>query len=217
MGGRGARINGINGYDAQEFFGAQEGGRMFRDGDPRNVIKRSMGEEVAEFEAALKAELGEAEFNRVRGIFDAWTWWEDREADLKRQIEPLTKSLKSIQVTSGRLWRGGTFTPEYVAALKVGKTIDMGGAASWSAREIVARMYGEERDASGGRTERVIFVNTSNRHRNSIINPYTFPQDEVIVSGTARYKIQRIVSKDQYQKTGGYYDQPVTFVYVKEL
>lgn len=225
MGGRGANSidrlvdgaeytrTGARGVDSYEFFNMDEGQQI-------DIFKGAASQKVAD---GIKAyAFGNYEYDNKGLLDDKYGISDFIDSDAS----------KAVRVTNNPvLYRGGSLTDEEYKNLKVGATLEImhskDNLTSWTDREMVAHMYAEEgvyvRNTAGERTHNVVIVDTS-KTSDGIVDPYLFPQNEVLRSRRMGYTITKIVDASEYDKPIGrereynpydYYTSPVTYVYVK--
>lgn len=216
MGGRGASSSKASGINSRAFF------------------NQDMTPQVSYFENVVDgvdSELKKGFMAYTSGVYGG-----DKKSGLDSQygISDFIDSdaSKPLRLNNNpTLYRGGTITDEQYNRLKVGGTLDAmhskNELTSWSDRETTAHMYAEESKytwGQGGNNSHDVVIVDIGKTNDAVVNPYTYPSNEVLRSKSKSYTITKIVDAKQYTKPigrenepnpYGYYTDAVTYIYVK--
>lgn len=127
-----------------------------------------------------------------------------KELDEKYGLSKFIDDNPDVHYNGGTLYRGVKSNASQVKqiqkALESGGTIDMRGCSSWTTQEYIAKDFCENSLKGSASAKHVVFVEEGNKERNAMPYPYSSTgfmiQNEVLYSGTTKFKPLKIEEKD---------------------
>lgn len=127
-----------------------------------------------------------------------------KELDEKYGLSKFIDDNPDIHYSGGTLYRGVKSNASQVKqiqkALESGGTIDMRGCSSWTTQEYIAKDFCDNSLKGSASAKHVVFIEEGNKERNAMPYPYSSTgfmiQNEVLYSGTAKFKLVKAEEKD---------------------
>ena len=114
-----------------------------------------------------------------------------------KMIDGMESFIKESPKFGKSTYRGMAISTKDYAKLRKGASVDMNGISSWSTDMDMAKEFASH-NKSGNNAKTVIFVSPKQPRGTSVSHLSGYGEGEVLVSHTARYKVDRIEEKGGY-------------------
>lgn len=194
--------------------------------DTQKQLEKAVGKPMSEWDekdkckaiAVLMKKQGYSD-DAVSSIYDIYKYTTD--GDNTGSVRNLSSKIRNGQLAGDKMidgmesfikespkfgkstYRGMAISTKDYAKLEKGASVDMNGISSWSTDSDIAKEFASH-NKSDKNTKMVIFVSPKQPRGTSVSHLSGYGEGEVLVSHTARYKVDRI------EENGGY-----AYVYLK--